>query len=267
MDSRGWKNRTNWAITDLKKAGLINNPQRNQWEITQTGRDFLTNQQGAIKFVDLHKLWPESQESSGVAEANPSGSVEITPDEQMAKSHAQHQSMLSDEILESVKGVTPSGFEHLVVELLSRMGYGDGTVVGQTGDHGIDGILDQDTLGLEKVYIQAKRHTSNRLGEPEIRNFSGSLAARGGTKGVFITTATFSQTAQETAQSISLGNQFIRLIDGPELAELMIRHGVGVVTEVTHEVKKLDANYFAESPESEVAMTNSADVGEGDESG
>ncbi len=240
------ENRTNWAITDLKKAGLINNPLRNQWEITQPGRDYLADQQGTIKFVDLRKLWPEPQENSDVSAPNTSGSVDITPDEQMAISHAQHQDRLSDEILDSVKGVTPTGFERLVVGLLSRMGYGDGRVVGKSGDQGIDGILKQDTLGLEKVYVQAKRHTSNQVGEPDIRNFSGSLVAQGAIKGVFITTSVFNPTARETAKTISMGTQFIRLIDGPELAALMIEHGVGVVTEVSYPVKKLDANYFAD---------------------
>ena len=239
------ENRTGWAMTDLKKAGLINNPQPGQWEITQTGRDFLANQQGIIKFVDLQKLWPESQQNQGVPTTDTVDSVEITPDEQMAKSHEQHKTMLSDEVLDSVKSVTPSGFEQLVVGLLSKMGYGYGKPVGGSGDQGIDGILNQDTLGLEKVYLQAKRYTSNQVGEPEIRNFRGSLVTKGATKGVFITTSTFSQTAQQTAQTNS-GNQFIRLIDGPELAKLMIEHGVGVVTEVTYEVKKLDANYFTD---------------------
>lgn len=240
------ENRTNWAITDLKKAGLINNPLRNQWEITQAGRDFLSSHQGIIKLVDLEKLWPESREGSDIPSSNTSGSHDITPDEQMAISHAQHNNRLSDEILDSVKGVTPAGFERLVVGLLSRMGYGDGQVVGQSGDQGIDGILKQDVLGLEKVYVQAKRHTSNQVGEPEIRNFSGSLVAQGASKGVFITTSVFSPTARQTAQTISMGTQFIRLIDGPELATLMVEHGVGVVTEVTYSVKKLDANYFAD---------------------
>ena len=239
-------NRTTCAMTYLKMARLIGNPKRNQWSITKEGRDFLPNQQGIIKLMDLQKLWPESQESPGIPIINDSGSVDITPDEQMAKSHAQHQKMLSDEILDWVKGVTPLGFEHLVVELLSKMGYGDGRVVGQSGDQGIDGILNQDALGLEKIYVQAKRYTSAQVGEPEIRNFSGSLVSKGATKGVFITTSTFSPTAQQTAQAISLGNQFIRLINGPELAELMTRHGVRVVTEITYEVKKLDANYFAD---------------------
>ena len=240
------ENRTGWAMTDLKKAGLINNPQPGQWEITQTGRDFLANQQGIIKFVDLQKLWPESQQNQGVPTTDTVDSVEITPDEQMAKSHEQHKTMLSDEVLDSVKSVTPSGFERLVVDLLSKMGYGDGQPVGGSGDQGIDGVLNQDTLGLEKIYLQAKRYTSNQVGEPEIRNFSGSLVTKGATKGVFITTSTFSPTAQQTAKTISFGNQFIRLIDGPELAKLMIEHGVGVVTEITYEVKKLDANYFTD---------------------
>ena len=240
------ENRTNWAITDLKKAGLMINPQRGQWEITEAGRHFLTSHPGTIKFYDLQKLWPESQQDPDVSTTIPSGPLDITPDEQMAQSHEQHRAMLADRILDSVKDVSPAGFEQLVVGLLSKMGYGDGQPVGQSGDQGIDGVLKQDTLGLEKIYIQAKRYTSGQVGEPEIRNFSGSLDAKGATKGVFITTSTFSSTARQTAQSISLGNKFIRLIDGPELARLMIEHGVGVVTEVTYEVKKLDANYFAD---------------------
>ena len=240
------ENRTGWAMTNLKKAGLINNPQPGKWEITQTGRDFLANQQGIIKFTDLQKLWPESQQNPDVTTTDTSGSVDITPDEQMAKSHEQHKTMLSDQVLDSVKGVTPSDFERLVVGLLSKMGYGYGKPVGGSGDQGIDGILNQDTLGLEKVYLQAKRYTSSQVGEPEIRNFSGSLVTKGATKGVFITTSTFSPTAQQTARTISFGNQFIRLIDGPELAKLMIEHSVGVVTDITYEVKKLDANYFAD---------------------
>lgn len=240
------ENRTNWAITDLKKAGLMINPQRGQWEITNEGRDFLASHPGMIKFYDLQKLWPESQQSSDAPTTNDSGSVDITPDEQMAQSHEQHRVMLADRILDNVKDVSPAGFEQLVVGLLSKMGYGEGQPVGQSGDKGIDGVLNQDALGMEKIYIQAKRYTSGQVGEPEIRNFSGSLDAKGATKGVFITTSTFSPTARQTAQSISLGNKFIRLIDGPELARLMIEHGVGVVTEVTYEVKKLDANYFAD---------------------
>ena len=126
------------------------------------------------------------------------------------------------------------------------MGYGDGRVVGRKGDHGIDGILNQDKLGMEKIYVQAKMFESAQVPEPEIRNFSGSLDPFGATKGVFITTSTFPATARQTAEHISRGGKFIRLIDGNELAELMISNGVGVVTEITYEVKKLDANYFSD---------------------
>ena len=124
------ENRTNWAITHLKKAGLMDNPRRNQWEITHQGRDFLVDQQGIIKFADLQKLWPEPRQTANASASNTFESVDITPDEQMAISHRQYLDRLSDEILDSVMGVTPAGFERLVVELLSRMGYGNGKVVG-----------------------------------------------------------------------------------------------------------------------------------------
>ncbi len=190
------ENRTNWAITDLKKAGLMNNPQRGQWEITPAGRDYLLAQSGIIRFTDLHKLWPESQQDPDMPTKIPVGPVDITPDEQMAQSHEQHRVMLADEILDSLKDVSPTGFEQLVVGLLSKMGYGDGQPVGGSGDKGIDGVLNQDALGMEKIYIQAKRYTSDEVGEPEIRNFSGSLVAKGATKGVFITASTFNKAAE-----------------------------------------------------------------------
>ena len=239
-------NRMNWAITDLKLAGLLLYPEPRHLQITPQGREFLTDHPGVITEVEVAKLRTNLAEESPAAIAGLPESGDITPDEQIARSHKQHQEMLADEILSHLKGISPAGFERLVVALLSKMGYGDGRVTGKSGDQGIDGILDEDTLGLEKVYVQAKRYDNAQVGEPEIRNFSGSLVAQGATKGVFITTSTFSATARQTAQSISLGNQFIRLIDGRELAELMIKHGVGVVTEITYEVKKLDANYFAE---------------------
>ena len=169
----------------------------------------------------------------------------LTPHEQMEESFLELNSRLSEELLESVKSISPNIFENLVVRLLEKMGYGEGNVVGQSGDGGIDGIINQDPLGLEKVYIQAKRW-QNQVGEPEIRNFSGSLEAKGASKGVFITTSTFSSTAERTARYISAGNKFIRLIDGPELVRLMIDHSVGVVTVNTYEVKKIDENYFVD---------------------
>ena len=181
-------------------------------------------------------------ESEDVSEATDIAGV--TPDEQAAVLHGELNDQLADELLNGVRSVTPDRFEQLMVRLLEKMGYGEGKNVGRVGDEGIDGIINQDVLGLEKVYVQAKRW-ENRVGEPEIRNFSGSLQAKGASKGVFITTSTFGPKARETAERISAGNQFIRLIDGGELARLMIGHDVGVFTETTYYVKKLDENYLA----------------------
>lgn len=239
-------NRMKWAIYRLKSAELLDYPRQGYVRITSNGKKFLGEYTGVIRGSLLRQMRTEANADTAEAVSVSDDSGEIDPDEQIARSHRQHQEMLSDQILDSMKSLSPAGFERLVVGLLAKMGYGDGQVTGKSGDQGIDGILDEDTLGLEKVYIQAKRYDTSQVGEPEIRNFSGSLVAQGATKGVFITTSTFSATARQTAQSISMGNQFIRLVDGRELAELMIRHGVGVVTEITYEVKKLDANYFAE---------------------
>ncbi len=182
---------------------------------------------------------------TGVTEAINETDKDTTPAEKIADGYKALRANLANELLESLSKVSPDRFERLVVVLLEKMGYGKGDVVGGSGDGGIDGIINQDALGLEKVYVQAKRWAS-QVGEPEIRNFSGSLDPHGASKGVFITTARFSDTARQTASTISAGSKFIRLIDGPELASLMIDHDVGVITETTYEVKKLDENYFAE---------------------
>ena len=159
----------------------------------------------------------------------------------MAQSDRQLRAKLADEL--RIMKLTPDRFEQLVVNLLEKMGYGKGEAVGRSGDGGIDGIINQDPLGLEKVHIQAKRWSS-QVGEPEYATSPAALMLAA--KGVFITTSTFSSTAKETARNISAGNKLIRLIDGQELAALMVRHGVGVVTVSTYEVKKMDENYFAE---------------------
>lgn len=242
------ENRAYWAISHLRKAGLLQYPERGRVEITQSGRDFLESHPNAVPMSEIRSLIAskeEHPEHTPLEDLAPS--EDSTPDEQMGKSFLDHQDRLADEILDNMKAVSPQSFERLVTRLLSTMGYGEiGREIGHSGDQGIDGILNQDILGLEKVYVQAKRHTTGQIGEPDIRTFSGSLVARGATKGVFITTSAFSPTAKQAARDISMGNQFIRLIDGNELARLMSIHGVGVVTEIVYEVKKLDANYFAE---------------------
>ena len=178
----------------------------------------------------------------------PEGNYDVAPDENIENSYRELQSNLADELLDSLKRMPPDGFERLVVALLEEMGYGKGNVVGGSGDGGIDGIITQDVLGLEKVYIQAKRW-ADPVPDREIRNFSGSLDTRGANKGVFITTSSFSGPAKHAADQISAGSKLIRLIDGGELAELMIEHNVGVITERTYYIKKMDENYFTEELE------------------
>jgi restriction system protein len=244
--------RASFGTFDLKSAGLMCSPSRGLYQITGEGREFLATLPAAQLLIaesELKRLAVERRQREGGREdattVESSPDVDITPDELMAAGYHQLQSKLADNLLESFKDISPYGFERLVLDLLVKMGYGTGQAVGRSGDGGIDGVINQDPLGLEKVYVQAKRW-AGQVGEPEIRNFSGSLDARGASKGVFITTSNFSASAQRTADTISAGNKFIRLIGGDELARLMIEHGVGVVTEFTYELKKLDENYFSE---------------------
>lgn len=243
-------NRTGWACKDLKDAGLLYNPSRGHRAMTQQGREFLDTHEGEITEAVLRRRSaasrPADSDATETADASIDSDTKATPEELMAQSDRQLRAKLADELLESIIKLKPDRFEQLVVNLLEKMRYGKGQVVGGSGDGGIDGIIDQDPLGLEKVYIQAKRWSEKKVGEPEVRNFSSSLEAKGAAKGVFITASTFSGTALKTAQMISAGSKFIRLIDGQELVKLMIQHSVGVVTESTYEVKKMDENYFAE---------------------
>ncbi len=236
-----FEDHTDWAIFYLKRAGLLHSPARGEFQITPEGSRFLSAHSGAITTSDLKRMrYDDGDAALPVIE-------DIGPDEQMDRRHREYRASREDEVLEKVKGFSPDDFERLVTRLLKQMGYGEiSQEKGYSGDQGIDGILNQDALGLEKVYVQAKRYTDGQVSERHIRNFSGSLTAKGATKGIFITTAAFSAKARDQAKMISQGNQTIRLVDGPELAKLMIEHNVGLIPETTYEIKKLDANYFAE---------------------
>ncbi len=241
-------NRVYWAVSYLRRAGLLKSPSKARFLMTESGLKILASQSGDIRAAQLQALIDANtqethrtvEETGQLGEANG-----VTPDEQVAALHAELNDKLIDELLDNVRNVSPDQFERLMVRLLEKMGYGKGEVEGRPGDGGIDGIIHQDRLGLEKVYIQAKRWQSD-VGEPEIRNFSGSLQAKGASRGVFITTSNFGPKARETAARISAGPQFIRLIPGAELSRLMIEYDVGVVTETTYSVKKVDENYFSE---------------------
>lgn len=241
------KKRIRESLRQLIKDGLITSASlaktkgqsaRGPHQITDKGRGFLASLTPEHRVIDDSEL-PEQMPGKQ------SPSRYDSCEEQLEASYHQLQDELAAELLETLSGVSAAQFERLVVNLLETMGYGTGAAVGRSGDGGIDGIINQDRLGLEKIYVQAKLWT-NRVGEPEIRNFSGSLDAQGASKGVFITTSHFHASATQTAESISKGSKLIRLVDGDELARLMIDHGVGVVTKSTYELKMLDENYFAD---------------------
>ena len=254
-----------FARSSLKNAGLVQWTAPGRIKVTSQGIKFLEENNESRLTKSVLNRWRREHAPQNSADENPPtelatadvhpspdtpdiDEVDTTPDELMAIAYDELQEKLSDDLLESLKSVAPYFFEEIVVRLLEKMGYGEGRAVGRSGDGGIDGIINQDPLGLEKVYVQAKRWQS-QVGEPEIRNFSGSLMLKGASKGVFITTSDFSSTARQTAKTISAGSQLIHLVNGQELARLMVEHGVGVVTETTYVVQKLDENFFSNPDE------------------
>ena len=244
---------TRYSMSLLKRAELLDAPSqgeiRGRYQITAQGRRYLQEHRDAINPAQLNMVIAEQERQPGAPE--PSVLIpeagEISPEEQIEVTYEQLKTILADDLLDALKAVSPERFEELVIELLVRMGYGSGLRVGRSGDGGIDGIITEDRLGFEKVYVQAKRWNTAQINEPEIRNFSGSLDPHGATKGVFITTSRFSGPARQAADDAARNNKTLRLIDGRELSILMIEYSVGVVTKTTYEVKELDENYFADT--------------------
>jgi restriction system protein len=245
------KSRSGWARTYLKKAGLIEQPKRGYVKITTRGLSALEENPAQIDNKFLEK-YPEflAFRDAGKNEIEPqaiSTEVDVTPEESIENAFFNLNSQLSSDLLEIIKSSTPSFFERLVVELLLAMGYGGsrvdaGRAIGQSGDGGIDGIIDEDKLGLDSIYIQAKRWEGT-VGRPEIQKFVGALQGNRAHKGVFITTSDFSKEAQEYVKNI---NNKVVLINGYSLAKLMIENDVGVSTVSTYKVKKIDSDYFAD---------------------
>ncbi len=234
-----------FGLSYLTRAGLLYRPSKGHFAVTSDGRRYLKSLPGPMTRSQINRLIRQRESGQETLPPISTDDDDASPLDKITAGYGEMQERLADELLESISHVSPDGFERLVVDLLEKMGYGKGEPVGRSGDGGIDGIIDQDALGLERVYMQAKRWQS-QVGEPEIRNFSGSLDAHGASKGVFAITSRFSESAKQTAQRISAGNKFIRLIDGQELAKLMMDHGVGVVTQYTYKIQKLDENYFSE---------------------
>jgi len=247
------RNRAAWARTYLKKAGLIASTRRGFFRITDRGQSVLTSMPPRIdvkfleqfpEFVAFRELWHERPDEIQGAAAVTS---DATPEEVLDAAHQRIRLDLEVELLDQVKTASPSFFERLVVELLVQMGYGGtlrdaGQAVGKSGDGGIDGIIKEDRLGLDVIYIQAKRWDAT-VGRPEIQKFAGALQGHRARKGVFITTSSFSSEALEYVSRI---DSKIVLIDGSALAKHMIDHNVGVSTSRSYEVKKIDSDYFSE---------------------
>ena len=250
-------NRVAWALGYLKQAGLLESPRRGVYRLTDRGRASLSEN---VDRVDIQYLMrfpefvafrtpgtptqPDVELTLGSAKSEGSS---LTPDEQMRVGYARLRESLAAQVLERVRQVTPKFFEELVVDLLVAMGYGGSredaaAVVGRSGDEGIDGIIKEDRLGLDAIYVQAKRWKES-VGRPDIQRFAGALQGQRARKGVFITTSSYSPDAKAYVTNLQTT---IVLIDGKELAELMIDHGVGVSEADVLKVLKLDEDYFAE---------------------
>ena len=247
-------NRIAWAKTYLKKSGLIDQPRRAYFQITERGREVLKSSPSLInmKFLEQFPEYIAFKESPEEVEEQqrmaPSISAQNeTPEELIENGARTIRKELAGEILQRVKGCPPAFFERLVVELLVKMGYGGtrqdaGRAIGRSGDEGIDGVIHEDRLGLDVIYLQAKRW-EGVVGRPEIQKFVGALQGQRAKKGVFITTSDFTKEAVEYVRNID--NKVV-LINGALLANLMIDHNVGVSLAATYEIKKIDSDYFLE---------------------
>lgn len=250
-------NRCMWSLAYLKKAELVKSTQRGWYQITQKGLD-ITNDKSksslnvkdlylfSANFSEFHNRKNNAEERTEV----PALSIQDeTPDEILEKAYLGIKDKLIEELLEKIKEVSPQFFERLVVDLLVKMGYGGsvkdaGKAIGQAGDGGIDGIIKEDKLGLDVIYIQAKRWgENNKVGSPEIQKFFGALAIRGAKKGVFITTSDFTDDAKQCGKENEIK---VVLINGKKLANFMIDYNLGVSLQQSYEIKKIDSDYFEE---------------------
>lgn len=243
-------NRVGWARTYLNKAGLLQSTRRGFFQITNRGIEVTKTKIDKIdvkyleKFEEFREFRQRTPQESAQEIAN--FDVKETPEEILEQAYLKIRHDLADQLLKRVMESSPSFFERMVVELLVKMGYGGsrkdaGQAICQTGDGGIDGIIKEDKLGLDIIYIQAKRW-QNTIGRPEVQKFVGALQGQRARKGVFITTSTFTADARQYASNIE--NKLI-LIDGTQLSQLMIDFDIGVSTSGRYEIKKIDSDYFS----------------------
>lgn len=249
--TRRYISNAQWVITYFRKALLIESTKRGVYSITTRGKNLLNLKPEKIDTKTLRQ-YPEFvaftlPANKEIAESTQEAQQQDTPEEIISTNFQIINLSLASQLLDTIKTCSPSFFEKLVVDLLTAMGYGksigESKVVGKSGDGGIDGIINEDKLGLESVYIQAKRWQGN-VSDVEIRNFIGSLNLKGARKGVFITTSDFTKQAKDSAAMIT-GIKIV-LIDGLTLADLMIEYNVGVSIKTKYEIKRIDSDYFEE---------------------
>src|SRR5271170_832023 len=251
-----FSNRVHWAKSYLSKAHLVEITRRGHFKITERGQKLLENHPSHIdnrllmQFEEFRQFRERSNEADEPANQAGLPSIEDqkqTPDESMRTAHRQIETALAQDLLDRIREAPPDFFERLIVNLLLSMGYGGsaenaGRTLGRSGDDGVDGVIDQDALGLDRVYIQAKRYAvGNNIGAGAIRDFFGSLDRHKATKGLFVTTSCFSSAAEETAEFLS---KRIVFIDGEQLAKLMVQQNIGCRVEDTLYIKKLDEEFF-----------------------
>jgi restriction system protein len=245
-------NRVGWALTYLSQAGLVSRPSRGNVVITDEGRAALDANPSRIDMKTLEAYPAYLEFRDRTREKTPSASIQIddeptdaTPSDLIEQAVAANRAAVEGEVLRMALALTPTGFEDLVIRLLERMGYGKAGSVERTsasGDAGVDGIISQDPLGLDRIYVQAKRYAEDRtIDRPRIHEFAGALLGKQGDRGVFITTSRFSPGAIHEAERI---NARIELIDGRRLAELLVSYGAGVQAEQTVTLYRLDEDYF-----------------------
>jgi len=244
--------RIGWAVTYLRKAGLLSSQGRGKFQITQRGLDVLKEppQRINVEFLERYEEFVEfraRRDREDEETPTPEKLEPQTPEEAIEAAHQNLRQTLADELIQTIKNCSPAFFERLVIDVLVKMGYGGtrkdaGKAIGKSGDGGIDGIINEDRLGLDVIYIQAKKW-ENPVGRPEIQKFAGALQGQRARKGIFITTSTFTSEAKEFASRIE---SKITLIDGETLSQLMIDYSVGVNSIVTYELKRIDSDYFTE---------------------
>ncbi|GGM05203.1 restriction endonuclease [Pseudooceanicola nanhaiensis] len=250
-------NRVHWARSYMKQAGLLRNIRRGWYELTDRGESILDDPTISLDAKYLEKF-EEFQEFKLRGKGNDEETVvqvetEIpanTPDENLQSAHKKLDAALAANLLDYVRSASPIFFENLIVDLLIAMGYGGtsedaGRALGQSGDNGVDGVIDQDPLGVDQIYLQAKRYgPANSVGPGDIRDFYGALSIKKATKGIFVTTSHFTGSAEQTAKD--LGSRIV-LIDGPQLAKLMIKYNIGCRDKDVLHIKQIDEGYFDEA--------------------